>query len=32
MCLTKNGESGKDCKGVVAQKDMRERRGYGVYL
>ena len=21
MCLTKDGESGKDCKGVVAQKD-----------
>ena len=25
MCLTKSGESGKDCKGVVAQKDKRER-------
>ena len=25
MCLTKSGESGKDCKGVAAQKDMRER-------
>ena len=23
MCLTKNGESGKDCKGVLAQKDKR---------
>ena len=21
MCLTKSGESGKDCKGVAAQKD-----------
>ena len=26
MCLTKSGESGKDCKGVVAQKDKRERK------
>ena len=25
MCLTKSGESGKDCKGVAAQKDKRER-------
>ena len=25
MCLTKSGESGKDCKGVVAQKDKKER-------
>ena len=25
MCLTKNGENGKDCKGVVAQKDKRGR-------
>ena len=24
-CLTKSGESGKDCKGVVDQKDKRER-------
>ena len=24
MCLTKSGESGKDCKGVAAQKDKRE--------
>ena len=23
-CLTKSGESGKDCKGVAAQKDKRE--------
>ena len=25
VCLTKSGESGKDCKGVAAQKDKRER-------
>ena len=25
MCLSKSRESGKDCKGVVAQKDKRER-------
>ena len=25
MCLTKSRESGKDCQGVVAQKDKRER-------
>ena len=25
MYLTKSGESGKDCKGVIAQKDNRER-------
>ena len=25
MCLMKSGESGKDCKGVAAQKDKRER-------
>ena len=25
MCLTKSGESGKDGKGVAAQKDKRER-------
>ena len=25
MCLTKSGESGKDCKSVGAQKDKRER-------
>ena len=25
MCLTKSGESGKDCKVVAAQKDKRER-------
>ena len=25
MCLTKSEESGKDCKGVAAQKDKRER-------
>ena len=25
MCLTKSGQSGKDRKGVVAQKDKRER-------
>ena len=25
MCLTKSGESGKDCKGVAAQKDKREQ-------
>ena len=25
MCLTKSGESGKDCKGEAAQKDKRER-------
>ena len=25
MCLTKSGESGKDSKGVVAQKDERGR-------
>ena len=25
MCLTKSGESGKDCKGVVAQNDKRGR-------
>ena len=25
MCLTKSRESGKDCKGVAAQKDKRER-------
>ena len=24
MCLTKSGESGKDCKGVVAQKEGAE--------
>ena len=23
VCLTKSGESGKDCKGVAAQKDKR---------
>ena len=23
MCLTKSGESGKDCKGAVAEKDRR---------
>ena len=23
MCLTKSGESGKDCKGAVAEKDKR---------
>ena len=26
MCLMKSGESGKDCKGVAAQKDKRERK------
>ena len=25
VCLTKSGESGKDCKGVAARKDKRER-------
>ncbi len=25
VCMTKSGESGKDCKGVVAQKDERGR-------
>ena len=25
VCLTKSGESGKDCKGVVAQRDKREQ-------
>ena len=25
LCLTKSGESGKDCKGAVAQKDKRGR-------
>ena len=25
MCLTKSGESGKDCNCVAAQKDTRER-------
>ena len=24
VCMMKSGESGKDCKGVVAQKDKRE--------
>ena len=24
VCLMKSGESGKDCKGVVAEKDKRE--------
>ena len=24
MCLTKSGESGKDCKGVAAQKEGAE--------
>ena len=26
MYQTKSGESGKDCKGVAAQKDKRERK------
>ena len=25
MCLTKSGESRKDCKGVAAQKNRKER-------
>ena len=25
LCLAKSGESGKDCKGAVAQKDKRGR-------
>ena len=25
MCLMKSGESGKDCKGVIAQKDKRKQ-------
>ena len=31
MCLTKSRERGKDCKGVAAQKDKRERSSFVFY-